>query len=139
VNPRLPLSLLALLIAACGTVTVTGIQDEVDCSGVAAEFAADVVPMFSTKGCNDNGCHVGSAPAADLNLGGGDAAAIYASIIDNQAVDPETSPQDPLNAPISAKPLNGLSEHEGGANFASLDDADYATLYCWISAGAQNN
>lgn len=128
-----------LTIAGCGTVTVSGIQNSIDCTGVTVTFATNVAPIFSSRNCNQAGCHTGASPAGGLDLGATDTTAIYNSIIGNGAVDTSTSPSDPLNAPLIAKPLKGLTDHEGGDNFDDLDDADLKTIYCWIQSGANNN
>jgi len=124
------------LWTSCGTVTVTGLQNSVDCSVVATpDFATDVVPLFSSRSCSQSNCHVDPTPAGELNLSG-TSSAIYASILAAGALDPDTDPADPLHALLLSKPLAGLEPHEGGNNFSDLEDPDYVTIYCWIASGA---
>lgn len=134
------LPVLLLTVTACGTVSVSGIQNSVDCTGLTPTFTADVVPVFSARGCTASGCHLGSAPAGDLDLqASGNATTIYNNIIAAAALDPATDPSDPLNAVLTAEPLKGLLPHDGGDIFADLTDVDYVTMSCWIESGAANN
>lgn len=127
-------------MVACGTVSVSGIQNSVDCTGISDAFTADVVPIFDSRTCTTSGCHIGSSPAGGLDLdAAGDVNEIYQNILDSGAVDPATDPDDPLNASLGAKPLKGLTSHEGGDIFTSLSDNDYEKIYCWIESGAANN
>ncbi len=131
-------SLAAWLLTACGTVAVTGVENSVDCTGVATpNFTLDVVPVFSS--CDSSGCHATVAPAGGLDLvGSGSAATLFNNLISSGAVDPATDPADPLNAPLIAEPFKGLLEHDGGDIYEDFDDLDLITLFCWIEAGAAN-
>jgi len=133
--------LLSFAIVGCGTVSISGLKNSVDCSGSNPTFAANVVPVFSSKSCDTAGCHIGGAGAAgglDLDTGL-TATEIYDNIIASDSLDPATDPDDPLNTVLIAKPLRGLLTHEGGDNFEDLNDPDYQQIYCWIADGAQNN
>ena len=127
---------LILVAIGCGTVSVTGFQNPVSCANVSATFAANVVPLFTSAGCTTSGCHIGGTPAGNLDLdAGGTAATIFANIGTANVVDTTT----PKDSRILTKPLKGAVDHEGGDQFERIADPNYATLFCWVAAGAQNN
>ena len=138
----IPLVLLSVLSLGCGTVSVTGIQNSIDCTSVAIQsFATDIVPVFSSRTCTDAGCHIGSLPAGDLDLdvAGSDAGTIYTNLTTSGALDTGADPSAPLDSILVGKPTIGLLEHEGGDIFLDLSDVDLAKVYCWIEQGAANN
>lgn len=139
ISRSLQLAIIGLCVS-CGTVSVNGLENSVDCTAVTPTptFAATVVPLFSSRGCSASSCHAGASAAGNLDLSGS-AATIYSDITSSGVIDLTTDPADPLNAVLIAKPLKGLLPHEGGDIFESLDDSGYQQIYCWIDAGANND
>lgn len=122
----------------CGSVNVANLdpsdfsganQTAAKCEGVSNSFVNDVVPIFTEKTCADASCH-GAGSAGGMTLTG-----TNDEIFD--AVTSRVSTSDPASSLILRKGTGGLS-HGGGQPITSVDDPAYVTIFCWISAGAEN-
>ena len=109
---------ITLMAGSCyydkGETLYPGTYNVVDCSTVAAKFAANVQPIIQAK-CATGGCH-------DASSAGGVSLLTYDQInaakdrVKTRAVDQKTMP---TSAPLLPAEIN--------------------TLKCWLEAGAQNN
>lgn len=129
---------LALALVGCNGVTVSNLDPdeftgEESCATRAASFSVDVVPIYSSENCANSGCHGGGASSGGLNLEG-DTATIYAASTGSGRI----STASPAESKLLRKPL-GLDSHGGGKVFSGTTDSNYQTIFCWISAGAQND
>ncbi len=139
------LTIISFWLVRCGAVSVSDLnpddftktlsgQGGVSCPATAPTFEANVVPIFSSRGCAATNCH-GSTASGGLNLDPTNgAAANYLEVNGNGRVN-TSSPRDSL---ILSKPAGAVS-HGGGKIFSGIQDGDYITLFCWISDGAKNN
>lgn len=90
-----------------------------DCTTVEHSFATHVQPIFTN--CNGAGCHDANET---LNLSDDVA---FVSIEENNAVD--------VDHPVQSNLLQyglGNNDHPGGALFATVNDDDFRTIFCWI-------
>lgn len=90
-----------------------------DCTNVTHSFATDVEPVFAS--CNTSGCHDDSN-SLDLTVGNA-----FSSIGTNESVDTDR----PIDSDLLQYAL-GNNEHPPGEVFASVNDDDFRTVFCWI-------
>lgn len=113
--------LLAFLVTACSKNSSTssggggGGGTVPTCTGVAASFSANVLPLIQTKCATNSGCHAAGA----VNSGG---------VLTT-------------HAQISAKASAIKSSVNAGTmpKSGSLTNAEKAIISCWVDAGALNN
>lgn len=110
--------------------------DPPDCVGDVNDdfFEQQVVPIFSAKSCNQEGCHNSNngGPVAGFDLVG-DASDVYGEVMQNSRV----LPNQPYVSPLLTKP--GFEEAVDGhpqAIFLSRYDPDYVKICKWIATGA---
>lgn len=150
-------SILGLLLFSCSQVDVSGLNPDLFtnagtggdtstsalCEGVSSNFSTDVLPIF-TASCGGSGCHMEGETGGGLNLDpddekNGDGPS---GVIGEVKSKGEIDAFSPAQSKLLLKPLSiseGGSTHTGGDLFASTNDADYKTIFCWIDAGATNN
>lgn len=90
-----------------------------DCTNVDHTFETDVLPLFAS--CSGTGCH---DEGANLSLTQENA---FMSIQDNGSV----NVNDPLGSDLLQYAL-GNEEHPPGAQYPSVNDEDFRTIFCWI-------
>lgn len=96
-------------------------------------FAADIVPIFTARGCTGSGCHRPPTNGGGLRLNQS-AAQIY------PAVAARCNTADPPNSLLLLKPLfEAAPNHTGGNIFLTNADPDYQKILRWITDGAPEN
>lgn len=151
------ISAVSVFLCSCSQVDVSGLNPDLFtnagsggetstsalCEGVSADFSTDVLPIFTAK-CGGAGCHMDGDTGGGLNLDPNDSkngdgiSGVIGAIKSEGEVDAFSVSQSNL----LLKPLaiaEGGATHTGGDLFASTNDTDYKTIFCWIDAGAKNN
>lgn len=98
------------------------------------DFATEVAPIFSQRGCNGTNCHgaLNGQNGFKLSLFGYDPDADYAAVVhesDGRRIDRER-PEDSL---LLRKPTFEIAH--GGGNLIERGTFDYQTLFEWIRSG----
>ncbi|MCP4573452.1 MAG: hypothetical protein GY838_13935 [bacterium] len=102
-----------------------------------ASFAANVAPVFTTKGCDNLSCHGGGlrgsfelSPFDDKDIA-----------FDFEQVERQINPRNPAGSSILTKPLapaGGGAAHTAPSDvygFMTTADPDYQAILAWIQAG----
>lgn len=96
-------------------------------------FSADIVPIFTARGCTGSGCHRPPTNGGGLRLNQS-AAQIYPAVLQR------CNTTDPANSLLLTKPLfEAAPNHTGGNIFLTNTDPDYLRMLRWITDGAPNN
>lgn len=101
----------------------------------AWEFTADIAPIFSKLGCNNNNCHgaLNGQNGFKLSLFGYDPPADFQAIV-QQASGRRINRESPEKSLILEKPTATIAH--GGGKRMEKDSPEYATLLKWIQDGA---
>jgi hypothetical protein len=107
-------------------------------------FAADIQPIFTAR-CALSNCHIGSSPAASMNLGEGQAHSNIVNVTSTQV--PALNrvlPGNPEQSYLVLK-IEGRAGEVGGVNTqmplanCCLTSSQISAIREWITAGALNN
>ncbi len=98
------------------------------------DFATEVAPIFSQRGCNNTNCHgaLNGQSGFKLSLFGYDPDADYEAVVhqsDGRRIDPER----PEKSLLLLKPTFEISH--GGGHLIQQESFDYQTLVKWIRSG----
>lgn len=98
------------------------------------EFATNIEPILSGKGCDNMNCHGGGIRGTFQLSAPGNKDTHY----DFKQACLQVTPADLKSSPLLLKPLAqecGGAAHGGGAFFFSLDDPNYVALVTWVESG----